>query len=239
MILGEDGRKMSKSFGNVVNPDDVVAEYGADTLRLYEMFMGPLEKTPKPWSTKGVEGVRRFLERVHRLIWNEEGDLSNELTSEESGEDLKKSIHKMIKLVTEGAEEVRLNTAISRMMEFVNELTKLEKRPKDAIEALLQVLNPFAPHLTEEAWQALGHTETLFHAPWPTYDESCLTEDTVEIAVQVNGKIKARVDIAVDMPTKDIETLALDIESVKTAISDKDVKKIVVIPKRMVNVVAK
>ena len=201
MILGEDNVKMSKSRGNVVNPDDIVNEYGADTLRIYEMFMGPLETT-KPWSTKGVEGSRRFLERVYRMF-------TEVVKIDDQNTQLERVCHQTIKKVNEDIENLRFNTAIAQMMIFVNEVYKAPNVPKEYLENFLKLLNPFAPHLTEELWEFLGHKETIAYEPWPEYDEAKTILDEITIIVQVNGKLRDRLTVPRDTATKELENLAL------------------------------
>jgi len=238
MILGEDGSKMSKSRGNVVNPDDVVNEHGADSLRLFEMFMGPLEKTPKPWSANGVDGVRRFLDRVSRLMWDEDFEKLSPRITEDEDEKLIRLRHKTIKAVTNDLDNLSFNTGISRLMEFTNALTKAEKRPRIDLETLVLLLAPFAPHLAEECWQLLGNSESLSYHPWPTYDNSLTIDDRVEIPVQFNGKICCKLNVSGDLGKEELQNLAMDHEKVKAKMEGKVVKKIVVVPKRLVNIVA-
>ncbi|MGZ0175072.1 MAG: class I tRNA ligase family protein, partial [Planctomycetales bacterium] len=193
-VAARSAEKMSKSRGNVINPDDVVKDYGADALRLYEMFMGPLEQV-KPWSMKGVEGVYRFLARVWRMITDEEADeirLHPAVQEADLNEDQERILHKTIKAVTEDIEKLSFNTAISRMMEFTNEFSPQDVRPKSAMETLTILLSPFAPHMAEELWQLLGHDDTLAFEPWPTFDEAKIAEAEIEVPVQVNGKLKAK-----------------------------------------------
>jgi leucyl-tRNA synthetase len=235
MILGENGEKMSKSRGNVVNPDDIVGEYGADTLRLYEMFMGPLEAT-KPWNTKSVEGLFRFLQRVWRLIMTEDGGLNPAIGAHDSPE-LTRTLHKTIKKVTNDIEGLRFNTAISQMMIFVNEAYKTEKLPKAAMESFVLLLAPFAPHLAEELWSALGHAESLTVAPWPAYDEALTKDAEVELAVQVNGKIRARITVSAEAPHD--EVLGIAKAEVSEDLDGKTIVKEVVVPGRLVNLVIK
>ncbi len=248
LILGEDGQKMSKSRGNVVNPDDVVEEYGADALRLYEMFMGPLEQV-KPWSMKGVEGVYRFLARVWRLVFetNQEGEweMREAVADVEPTKATDKVVHATIKKVGEDIESLSFNTAIAQMMVCTNELTSLEQVPVSSVVSLLQVLNPFAPHLTEEIHarlaekfpEAAGAGELSGQA-WPEYDEACLVEDEIEIVIQVNGKVRDKMTIAKDAPKDEVEKLALDREKVKQFTDGNTVRKVIVVPGRLVNVVA-
>jgi leucyl-tRNA synthetase len=245
MILGEDNQKMSKSRGNVISPDEIIEEYGADSLRLYEMFMGPLEAT-KPWSMAGVEGVSRFLARVWRLAMteNQEGvwDLSPNLSETEPGPQQNKVIHATIKKVTEDIEALAFNTAISQMMIYVNAFTNVEPKPVTALRTLLILLNPFAPHLTEELWQRLGQRFPIFSGQisqqaWPNWDEAYLVEEEVEIIVQVNGKLRDRITVPKDLENKALEELALAAPKVKENTAGKTVQKIVIVPNRVVNVV--
>ncbi len=246
MILGTDGQKMSKSRGNVVNPDEIILEYGADSLRLYEMFMGPLEQV-KPWSMSGVEGVHRFLARVWRLAMeeNQEGAwvLSSLLEEIELTNRQRKVVHASIKKVTEDIEALAFNTAISAMMVFTNEFTGTEKRPLAALRGLLVLLNPFAPHLTEELWARLGEqfggfSGTVSEQTWPDWNSAFLIEDEVEIPVQVNGKVRDRLLIKKDLPADETEKLALALPKVFEHTEGKTIRKVVVIPGKLVNVVA-
>jgi leucyl-tRNA synthetase len=230
MILGEDGEKMSKSKGNVINPDDVVRDYGADTLRLYEMFMGPLEAT-KPWTTTGVEGPRRFLERVYRL-YTEIANIVDE------NKDLEKLYHQTVKKVTQDYNNLRFNTAISQMMTFVNECYKNPNVPFKYLEGFLQLLNPVAPHLTEELYQnVLNFTKSISESTWPTYDENLIVEDAVTVVIQVNGKIRDKIDVEVNIDKETLEKLALESEKVKQFIDGKEIRKIIVVPNKIVNIV--
>lgn len=236
MILGENMEKMSKSRGNVVNPDDIVGEYGADTLRLYEMFMGPLEAT-KPWNTNGVEGAFRFLSRIWRLFVNEDGTLNAKIGGE-SSEAFKRTWHRSVKKVTEDYEALRFNTAISQLMIFVNEAYKAESLPVQAMSQFAQMLSPIAPHLAEELWEKLGHNESITYAEWPTYDEALTVDDEVEIVVQVNGKIADRVKIPSGTDQAGMEEIALALDKVKDAISGKTVRKVIAVKGKLVNIVA-
>ena len=247
LILGEDGQKMSKSRGNVVNPDDVVVEYGADSLRLYEMFMGPLEQV-KPWSMKGVEGVYRFLARVWRLVMESNQEdvwvLNAKLAESDPDKATDKVVHATIKKVGEDIEDMSFNTAISQMMVCTNELTKLEQVPVSSVVLLLKVLNPFAPHLTEElnatlaaAFPSVDQTDLASQA-WPAYDPAKLIEDEVEIVVQVNGKVRDKLFVANGAPNEEVERLALASDKVKSFIEGLTVRKVIVVPGRLVNVVA-
>lgn len=236
MILGENNEKMSKSRGNVVNPDDVVDEYGADTLRLYEMFMGPLDASIA-WSEKGLEGSHKFLERVWRLLMNDQDQLSDKIT-EENDDKLTKVYNQTVKKVTEDYEAMRFNTAISQMMVFVNEANKADTLPKAYAEGLVQLLAPIAPHICEELWEKLGHEGGISYVAWPTYDEAALVENEVEVIVQVNGKLKAKLTVARDTPQEKMEELAMNEEKVQNAIEGKTVRKVIVIPNKLVNIVA-
>ncbi|MGF7032050.1 leucyl-tRNA synthetase [Paenibacillus mucilaginosus] len=238
MILGENMEKMSKSRGNVINPDEIVNEYGADTLRLYEMFMGPLEAT-KPWNTNGVDGAYRFLSRVWRLFISEDGSLSAKITdSADAGTDAFKRIwHRTIKKVTEDLEALRFNTAISQLMIFVNEAYKTETLPKAAMEQFAQMLSPIAPHLAEELWEKLGRSGTISYASWPVYEEAWTVDNEVEIVVQVNGKIAERATIAADADEAAMQEFALGLDKVKEATAGKTVRKIIAVKGKLVNIV--
>jgi len=237
MILGEDGQKMSKSRGNVVNPDHVVAEYGADSMRLYEMFMGPLEAM-KPWSMHGVQGVHRFLQKAWRLIVDEDtGQLSATVQEAQADEETLRLLHQTIKKVGGDVETFGFNTAISAMMILVNHLGKLPVCPKSALESLVLILAPFAPHVAEELWQRLGHSESLAHEPWPEFAEALTQEKEIELAVQVNGKIKERIVVAADADEAMIKARALDSEKVVEALAGRTPRKVIVIKSRLVNIV--
>ncbi len=232
---------MSKSRGNVVNPDDVVQGYGADSLRLYEMFMGPLEQM-KPWSMKGVEGVSRFLGRVWRMIVDDRADeirLADAVQDVPPTEDQERVLHKTIKAVTEDIEKLSFNTAISRMMEFTNAIGPADPRPKSLLEPFVLLLSPFAPHLAEELWEVLGHDQTLAYAPWPAFEESKIAEDTVEIPVQINGKLRGKVQVAADADQSAIQKTAEADESIAGLLAGKKIAKVIVVPGRLVNFVVK
>jgi leucyl-tRNA synthetase len=266
LILGEDNQKMSKSRGNVVNPDDVLSEYGADAFRLYEMFMGPLEMV-KPWSTKGVEGVYRFLGRVWRLFvdeasetefeqnltveperateWLSRVQLNNSIQQLESTPGQLKALHACIKKVTEDLENLRFNTAISAMMIFVNEATAWTTRPLSVLSEFLILLQPFAPHLTEELWSKLalhaGATQTEFgvalaYQPWPRHNPQLLAEEQLELPVQINGKVRARIVVPADAGEEQIKAAALESEKVKPFLEGKSIKKIIVVPRKLVSI---
>ncbi|WP_145035278.1 leucine--tRNA ligase [Paenibacillus sp. Y412MC10] len=237
MILGNNNEKMSKSRGNVINPDDIVNEYGADTLRVYEMFMGPLEAT-KPWNTNGVEGTHRFLSRVWRLFIGDDGQLNPKIVDGEGTDEFKRTLHKTIKKVTDDFEYLRFNTAISQLMIFINEGYKSEVLPRKAMENFVQLLSPLAPHLAEELWSRLGYTESVTYVPWPEFDEAWTVEAEVEIVVQVNGKIVERAKIAKDMDQEAMQQHSLSLPNVKQALEGKSIRKIIAVPGKLVNIVA-
>ncbi len=236
IILGEDSRKMSKSRGNVVNPDDIVKEYGADAMRLFEMFMGPLEEM-KPWSSRGVEGVSRFLNRVWRLYVTEDGILDPKLKDSDVPVEMERVYHFTVKKVGDDIEGLRFNTAISQMMIFVNEVTKTDIRPRRLLEPFVLLVAPFAPHVAEELWHKLGHTTSLTYEPWPAYDESKLQQSSVEVVVQVNGKIRSKLSVALDMPEDELRTLSLADENVRKFIEGKKLVKSVIVKNKIVNLV--
>jgi leucyl-tRNA synthetase len=238
IILGEDSRKMSKSRGNVVNPDDVVSRYGADAMRLFEMFMGPLEEM-KPWSTRGVEGVSRFLNRVWRLFCDEEGNLDPSLSDGPTTRELEQVYHATVKKVGEDIESLHFNTAIAQMMIFVNEVTKTEHRPRRLLEPFLLLLAPFAPHVAEELWEKLGHRESLTYEPWPAYDETLLQRSAVEVVLQVNGKLRSKMTVPVDTPEGELEKLAEADVAVRKYLEGKSVVKAIVVPNKLVNFVVR
>ena len=234
IVLGEDNQKMSKSRGNVVNPDEMIDRFGADAVRLYEMFMGPLEAM-KPWSTRGVEGVTRFLERVWRLMVNEEGRLSAAIVSSNPTIDQQRILHQTIKKVTEDIEHLRFNTAISQMMVFTNEMTKLDQRPRSLIESFVRLLSPFAPHISEELWALLGHQPSISQQAWPVYDPALTVSDRLTIPVQVNGKLRARIEVRHDADRQEVEALAR--EEAGEWLQGKAPKKIVYVEKKLINFV--
>jgi leucyl-tRNA synthetase len=265
LILGEDGQKMSKSRGNVVNPDDVLVEYGADAFRLYEMFMGPLQDT-KPWNTRGVEGVYRFLGRVWRLFVDEKSETAFEQAETTAQSQARaelldlilldgaitdiaatpaqlKTLHACIKKVTEDLDGMRFNTGISAMMVFINEAITWQTKPLAVMKTFLQLLAPFAPHLAEELWARLHSTfgqaaSSLAYAPWPKFDAALLVESEIEIPVQVNGKLRHVIKVSVNATAAEMEALALANEKAKPYLEGKTIKKIIVVPKKLVNIVA-
>lgn len=237
MILGENNEKMSKSKGNVVNPDEIIASHGADTLRLYEMFMGPLDASVA-WSTNGLDGSRRFLERVWRLIVNEEtGKLNSNVKDVEGNEAFVRTYHQTVKKVTEDFAELRFNTGISQLMVFVNEGNKQEVLPKPLIEGFVKLLSPVAPHIAEEIWEKLGHTGTITYEAWPTYDESLLVENEVEVVVQINGKVKTKLVVDKGAAKEEMEAAALADEKVQAAVGEKTIRKVIAVPGKLVNIV--
>ena len=242
MILaeGKDGRpeKMSKSKGNVVNPDDIIVSHGADTLRVYEMFMGPLDASIA-WSENGLDGSRRFLDRIYRLFVDEETGKVNDKVQDKDNEELEVSYNFTVKKVSEDIEILGFNTAISQLMVFVNDCYKAEYIPRKYALGFIQLLAPFAPHLAEEMWEIYGNTESISYVPWPTFDESKLVSDTVEIVVQLMGKVKAKLDVKKDLTPAELEQIVLANEEVKELIEGKQVMKVIVVPGRLVNIVAK
>ncbi|WP_018658858.1 leucine--tRNA ligase [Allofustis seminis] len=235
MIL-KDGDKMSKSRGNVVNPDDVVKQYGADTLRLYEMFLGPLD-TNKEWTTDGLEGSRRFLDRVWRLFIDREGKVRDRITTYNDGT-LEQVYHQTVKKVTRDFEQMHFNTAISQMMVFVNEAYQAEALPVEYMKGLLQLLAPITPHIAEELWWKLGEKESISLAPWPTYDESKLISNEIEVVFQVNGKVRGKAQVAADISKEDLEKMAFENENIQEHLKELTVHKVIVVPGKLVNIVA-
>ncbi|HEX2952293.1 MAG TPA: class I tRNA ligase family protein, partial [Armatimonadota bacterium] len=234
--LEELTEKMSKSRSNVVNPDDVVREYGADTLRLYEMFLGPLQAV-KPWNTKTVSGVNRFLHRAWRLFFNEESSLA--VTEDAAPDEMVRLLHRTIKKVSQDTENMDFNTAIAQMMSFVNEVTKAQARPRAVLEPFALLLAPYAPHLAEELWAALGHTESLTYEPWPVWEESLTQEAMIPMAVQVNGKVRAQIQVPADADKDAILAIAKENERVQALLAGKTMVKEIVVPGRIVNLVVK
>jgi len=238
MILGEDGQKMSKSRGNVVNPDQVIAEYGADSMRLYEMFMGPLEAI-KPWSMQGVQGVYRFLQKAWRLIVDEDtGELAGAVREAQPDEETLRLLHQTIRKVGSDIETFGFNTAISAMMILVNHLGRLEVRPRSVLEPFVLLLAPFAPHVAEELWERLGHGESLACEPWPQYDKGLAKEKMLEMAVQVNGKIRDKIMVPADATDVQIEREALISTKVQGALQGRPPKKIIVVKPRIVSIIS-
>jgi len=233
-ILGEDNQKMSKSAGNVVSPDEMFDRYGADALRLYEMFLGPLEAS-KPWSTQGVEGITRFLDRVWRLFLHEDGRLA--VTAGEPPLEARRVLHQTIRKVTEDLEALKFNTAIAQMMVFVNEAHRLGERPRALLEPFLLLLSPFAPHLGEELWHRLGHADTLAYVEWPSYDPALCIEDTVTVAVQINGKLRATLEVPRGTDQAAAQAAALADERVKRYVNGSELRKVIYVPDKLLNLV--
>ncbi|MCI1893652.1 MAG: leucine--tRNA ligase [Lactobacillus sp.] len=237
MILGDNHEKMSKSKGNVVNPDDVVEEYGADTLRLYEMFMGPLD-AGIAWSTTGLAGARKFLDRVYRTFVDDNGKMRDHITTINDGK-LDKVYNETVKKVTEDFDDLHFNTAISQMMVFINEANKVDDLPYEYVEGFVKLLAPIAPHLMEEIWQILGHDHSLTYAPWPTYDPKALVTEEYQLMVQVNGKLRGHVMESVDADEAKIKADAMAIDNVQKFVAGKTIVKQIIIPRKIVNIVVK
>ena len=239
MILGDDGTKMSKSRGNVINPEEIMDEYGSDSMRLYEMFMGPLNKS-KPWSTKGLQGCYRFVNKLWSIIVDENGNLSSKIVdSDEEDKDTLFLHHQTIKKLGEDIENLHFNTAVSQLMIYCNHLQKCSTVSKKLIEELVIILSPFVPHLSEEFWSLLGHSQTITYQPWPQFDEGLIQLDEVTIAVQVNGKLRANINIAKDSDEKDVISEAMSLENVKKFTSDGNIVKTIYVPNRLLNFVVK
>ncbi|MCQ9196622.1 leucine--tRNA ligase [Pediococcus pentosaceus] len=235
MILGSNHEKMSKSKGNVVNPDDIVERFGADTLRLYEMFMGPLTESVA-WSEDGLNGSRKWIDRVWRLMIDDENQLRDHIVTENDGS-LDMIYNQIVKKVTDDYENMRFNTAISQMMVFVNEAYKADKLPAVYMEGLVKMLAPIIPHVAEELWSLLGHEGGISYAEWPTYDESKLVEATVQVILQVNGKVRSKITVDKDIAKEELEKLALADAKIQQWTADKTVRKVIVIPNKIVNIV--
>ena len=235
MILGSNHEKMSKSKGNAVNPDDIVEQYGADTLRLYEMFMGPLDASI-PWSEEGLGGAHKFINRVWNLLIDENDNLRDRVTTI-NNHDLDKIYNETVKKVTEDYEAMHFNTAISQLMVFVNNAYKADSLPLEYVEGLVKLLSPVVPHITEELWSKLGHVGSIAYAKWPTYDESKLVEDVVEIVVQINGKVRQHLQVSKDASREELQALALNDERIKQELVDKEVKKVIAVPGKLVSIV--
>jgi leucyl-tRNA synthetase len=232
MILGENGEKMSKSRGNVINPDEIIESHGADALRVYEMFMGPLESA-LPWSTTGLDGTRKWLERVNRFF-SEVATITDE-----NDHALDKSFHATVKKVSHDIDALRLNTAISQMMVFINDAYKAKTIYRPYAEGFIQMFACFAPHLGEELWEILGHSNTIAYEPWPTYDANKLKEDTFTMIVQVNGKVRGKMDVDINLSKEEMEKSALEIENVQKFIDGKEIVKVITVPGKLVNIVIK
>jgi len=238
MILGEDGEKMSKSRGNVINPDDVVGEYGADTFRLYEMFMGPLDRD-KPWNTDSIKGISRFLNRVWDMLIDENGELQENVKDVEPDDELLTATHKAIKKVSEDLQDLRFNTAISELMVLSKEMGKQGVIPVSVVKKFINLLNPLAPHITEEIADVLGMDQELAYAEWPDWDKELVQEETIEMAVQVNGKVRGQFSIQKDADKEDCIQKALDIENVQRYVDEGNLVKKIVVPNKLVSLVVK
>ena len=238
MILGENGERMSKSRGNVVTPDDVVEEWGADSFRLYEMFMGPLEAV-KPWQTKGIAGVHRFLSRFWRLAVDSDGEISQRVQAEAESETFQRHLHRTVKKVTEDIEAMQFNTAISAMMELLNAAYKEPGITGESVETFVLLLSPFAPHLGEEIWSRLGHSRTLAYEPWPEYEAELVQAETVTISIQVNGKLRGTLTVPAGMGQNTVVEQAREVKGVQRHLEGKTVRKEIFVPGRIVNFVVK
>ncbi|MGG1216374.1 leucine--tRNA ligase [Priestia endophytica] len=236
MILGENNEKMSKSKGNVVNPDEIVASHGADTLRLYEMFMGPLEASVA-WSTNGLDGARRFIDRIWRLMVTDEGAVVEKIKDQDN-EALERIYHETVKKVTEDLEGLRFNTAISQLMVFINECYKTDVLPKEYMQGFLKLIAPITPHIAEELWSKLGGSGTVSYEAWPAYDESKLVDDEIEIVVQINGKVRAKLKVPAETTREGLQDLAMEDSKVQEQIEGKTVRKVIAVPGKLVNIVA-
>jgi leucyl-tRNA synthetase len=241
MILGENGEKMSKSRGNVVNPEKVVEQRGADSLRLYEMFMGPLEQV-KPWQTSGVEGVYRFLNRVWRMIVDDRSEqvqLDASVQVVEPTTEQLKMLHRTIRAVTDDIDRLAFNTAISRMMEFTNFMSEQTVHPQSVLESFVLLLSPFAPHIAEELWSVLGHSQTLAYEPWPEANPALLVQDTIEIPIQVSGKLRGKIVVPAGLDAAALQAAAEADVQVRRHLEGKTVVKVICVPGRLVNFVVK
>jgi leucyl-tRNA synthetase len=240
MILGEDSNKMSKSRGNVINPDDVISGYGADSLRLFEMFLGPLSAT-KPWSTNGIEGVYRFLNKIWRLIVTEDGGINPKITEAKPDGDAERIMHKTIMKVTEDIEDMdmRFNTCVSELMIYVNEISRYETIPMQLIVTLIKLLSPFAPHLAEELWNRLGNNGTITFEKWPEFDPAKVQKNVVTIIGQINGKVRSKIEAETDSSDEKLIELMKQDEKIKTYIEGKQIVKEIVVKNKLVNIVVK
>lgn len=240
MILGEDSNKMSKSRGNVVNPDDVIAGYGADSLRLFEMFLGPLSAT-KPWSTKGIEGVYRFLNKIWRLVVNEDGGINAKITDAKPEGEAERVMHRTIMNVTEDIEDMdmKFNTCVSELMIYVNEISRLETIPRDLVVTLLKLLAPFAPHLAEELWNRMGNDTTIAFASWPEFNPAKVQKNVVTVIGQINGKVRSKIEAPTDTPDDKLIEIMKQDEKIKTYLDGKQIVKEIVVKNKLVNIVVK
>jgi leucyl-tRNA synthetase len=236
LIMGEDGRKMSKSLGNVINPDDVVAEFGADSLRMFEMFLGPLQDS-KPWSKTGIEGVYRFLNRVWRLIADEEGKLLPTVKDVNLTSDQEFVLHSTIKKIAEDIEDLKFNTAVSQMMIFVNEFNKYDIKPFKAMKDFVLCLSAFAPHICEELWRILGNTDSVVLQSYPDYDESKIVKQSIEMVIQVTSKIRSKMTVAPGMTQEQVLELALADVNVQKFMENKPVRKVIFVQDKLINII--
>ncbi|MDD5720016.1 MAG: class I tRNA ligase family protein, partial [Candidatus Krumholzibacteria bacterium] len=236
MILGENGEKMSKSRGNVVNPDDVIAAHGADALRMFLMFLGPLERD-KPWNTRGIEGIHRFLDRVWRLFCDESDELAPQVDDSQPTEQALRCLHQCIDAVTDRTEKLLFNTAISQLMVFVNEMNQMPARPRAVLEPFVLLLAPYAPHLAEELWAKLGHRDSLAYEPWPLADARYLTQAAVTYVVQINGKVRDRIEVAAAADEAAVRQAALASEKVQKWLDGKTITKCVFVPGKLLGLV--
>jgi leucyl-tRNA synthetase len=227
---------MAKSVGNVVNPDEMIDRFGADAVRMYEMFMGPLEAM-KPWSTRGVEGITRFLDRAWRLIVNEDGGPSLAVIDTEPPLEQRRLLHQTIKKVTEDLEALRFNTAIAQMMVFTNEVTKLKTRPRVLLEPFVLLLSPFAPHIAEELWERLGKAPSVATQPWPQYDPALVARDRLTIPIQVNGKLRSKIEVPADSSEEQVVRLARQDAKLSEWLQGKTPRKVIYVEKKLVNFV--
>lgn len=234
LILGEDGRKMSKSLGNVVNPNDIIEEYGADTLRIFIMFLGPLEAS-KPWSKTGIEGINRFLNRVWRLIATEDSKLLDSVKDIELNADQEYVLSYTIKKIADDIENLSFNTAVSQMMIFVNEFIKYEIKPKSAMEKFIICLSPFAPHISEELWHILGHDDSVVLQKYPEYDDAKLIKSFIEFVVQVSSKIRGKIELPLDASEEQAKEIAQKDENVLKYLEGKEIKKIIFVKNKLIN----
>jgi leucyl-tRNA synthetase len=232
--MAEDGRKMSKSLGNVVNPDEEVEKWGADSLRIFEMFMGPLEDV-KPWNTKGIVGVYRFLEKVWKL--QDKISVKSLCDNGASKNKLDSLVHKTIKKVSEDIEAMRFNTAISALMILVNEMEKQENVDAKNYELVVKLLSPFAPFIAEEIWDKLGHAESIFKEIWPEYDPELIKDEEVELVIQVNGKVRDKIKVSADLNEEEAKNIALSSDKIKAHIENKEIKKIIFVKGKLVSIV--
>jgi leucyl-tRNA synthetase len=240
MILGEDSNKMSKSRGNVVNPDEVIANYGADSLRLFEMFLGPLSAT-KPWSTNGIEGVYRFLNKIWRLVVNEDGSINSKIQDIKPEGDTERIMHRTIMNITEDIEDMdmKFNTCVSELMIYVNEITRLEVIPKELIATLIKLISPFAPHLAEELWSKFGGAGTVSFEKWPEFDPAKVKKSVVTIIGQINGKVRSKIEVDTDTPDEKVKELMKQDEKIRSYIDGKEIVKEIVVKNKLVNIVVK